>query len=113
MSGRYVIRLSVQDRQGSGEWHMAVDSDEFPIFNERFVEDIRAPVDVGFSVLDFNTVVSAIKKREFRRDFLLHAARKLAGRLSDYIEDKEGWHGEKRREAVTAPPIREIQTAKD
>lgn len=37
-----------------------------------------------------------------RRDFLLHAAKSLAARLADYIEDKEGWHGEERRERIAA-----------
>ena len=97
---RYRIQLSVIDTQGHDEFHMAVGSDEFPVFSERFVEDVRAPVDVGFSVLSFDSVVSTLKNREFRRELLLDAAKKLAGRLSDYIEDKEGWHGERRREAI-------------
>lgn len=101
MTARYTITLSVHDRQGCDSWHMATDTDEFPIFSERFVEDVRAPIEVpGFSVLSFDTVVSALKRREFRRDLLLHAAKKLAARLGDYIEDKEGWHGEGRREHI-------------
>lgn len=94
MSARYSIRLSVVDRRGLDEWHMAVDSDEFPIFSERFVDEMRAPVDAGFSLVSFDTAVSALKERKFRRDLLLHAAKRL--------EDKEGWHGEKRRETTKA-----------
>ena len=97
---RYTIKLSVVDNQGSDEFHMAVGSDEFPVFSERFVEEVRAPIDVGFSVLSFDAVVSTLKKREFRRELLLAAAKKLAVRLADYIEDKEGWNGERRREAI-------------
>ena len=100
MNARYVIKLSVYDKQGFDEYHMATDSDEFPVFSERFVEDVRAPIDIGVSLMSFDTVVTALKKREFRRDLLLHAAKQLAGRLSDYIEDKEGWHGEGRRERI-------------
>jgi hypothetical protein len=91
---------------------MATDSDEFPIFNERFVDDVRAPADIGVSFLSFDAVVSALKKREFRRELLLHAARKLAGRLADYIEDKEGWHGERRRELIKQSEKR-VQTSDD
>ena len=100
MSARYTIKLSVYDRTGPDEWHMATDSKEFPVFSERFVETIRAPIDLGASLMPFDTVVSAMKERQFRRDYLLEAAKKLAARLADYIEDREGWHGESRRDRI-------------
>lgn len=101
MSARYSIRLSVYDKQGLDEWHMATDSDEFPVFGERFVEDIRDPGPVpDLTGISFDTVVSTLRKREFRRELLLTAAKKLAARLADYIEDKEGWHGESRRDRI-------------
>jgi hypothetical protein len=97
---QYVIRLIVEDRYGRNSYQMATDTDEFPFFSERFVEDVRAPIDAGFSVLSFDEVVSVLKERKFRREMLLIAAKRLAERLADYIEDAEGWHGESRREAI-------------
>jgi hypothetical protein len=101
MSGRYVIKLSVYDKQGHDEFHMATDSDEFPVFSERFVDDIRDPGPIpALTGMSFDTVVRALKKREFRREYLMAAAKKLAERLAEYIDDKEGWHGERRRELI-------------
>lgn len=97
---RYSIRLVVEDRHGLKSYQMATDTDEFPFFSERLIEDLRAPIDAGFGVMSMDEVVSTLRKREFRRDLLLEAAKKLASRLADYIEDAEGWHGEKRREAI-------------
>lgn len=96
---RYVIELVVSDRQRFDEWRMCVSSDDFPVFSERFVDDIRDPGPVPI-YSSFDDVVRTFKKREFRRELLLQAAKKLAARLSDYIEDKEGWHGEGRRERI-------------
>jgi len=96
---RYTIKLSVYDKTGSDEWHMATDSDEFPVFSERFIDEMKAGVAfVGSSAMD--QAVTVMKKREFRREFLKEAALKLAGRLADYIEDSEGWHGEQRRGTI-------------
>lgn len=100
MDNRYSIQLRVVDKRTGETWAMATESDEFPIFSERFVDEIRAPVEVGFAVHSFDTVVRTLKKREFRRDLLLSASRTLAGRLGDYIEDSEGWHGERRRDRI-------------
>lgn len=94
------IHLIVRNEFGEEVGHMAVGADEFPVFSERFVEEIRAPMEIGFSLASFDTVVSTLKKREFRREILMKASQKLAARLSDYIEDKEGWHGEHRRETI-------------
>ncbi len=100
MDDRYSIQLRVVDKRTGEQWVMATDGQEFPIFSERFVDEVRAPVDVGFAVHSLDTVVSALKKREFRRELLLSAARSLAGRLGDFIEDSEGWHGERRRDRI-------------
>ena len=99
MDRRYTIKLSVYDKSGSDEWHMAVDSEEFPIFSERFVDEMKAGLAFsGPTALD--QAVKVLKKREFRRDRLRDAARKLAERMADYIEDSEGWHGDRRRELI-------------
>jgi hypothetical protein len=97
---RYRIRLVVEDMHGLKSFHMATDTDEFPFFSERFIEDLRAPIEFGVGVMSMDEVVSTLRKREFRRDLLLQAAKRLAERLADYIEDAEGWHGERRREII-------------
>lgn len=97
---RYIIELSVHDRHRFDSWRMCVDSDEFAVFAERFVDEIRDPGPAPWH--SFETVVQVLKKRQFRREILLHAAEKLAERLSEYIEDKEGWHGEGRRDRIKA-----------
>jgi hypothetical protein len=101
VSARYVIKLSVYDKQGFDEYHMATDSDEFPVFSERFVDEMKAGLAfVGSRNMRMDETVNVLRKREFRREFLLHAAKKLAARLADYIEDKEGWHGDDRRDRI-------------
>jgi len=100
MTPKCTIHLYVKDEYGREVGHMAVSADEFPVFSDRFVDEVTAPAELGFSVLSFDTVVKVMKQREFRREILMDAARKLAARLSDYIEDKEGWHGERRRETI-------------
>lgn len=100
MRPKCTIHLIVRDEFGREVGHMAVGADEFPVFSDRFVDEVTAPAAVGFSMLSFDTVVTVLKERKFRREILMDAARKLAARLSDYIEDKEGWHGERRRDAI-------------
>ena len=101
MNNRFAIRLSVMDRYGDQDAHMVVEMDEFPVFSERFVEDVTsefAPLALGPE--PFNAMVKILKTRQFRKDMLERAAQVLARRLSDYIEDREGWHGERRRDTI-------------
>lgn len=99
MKDRWNIELVVRDKLTGEVNAMAVGSDEFPAFSERFVEDMKAGLAfVGPGA--FDEAVTVMKKREFRRDILARAADILAVRLADYIEDKEGWHGERRRDTI-------------
>lgn len=104
MENRFAISLTVTDRCTGKTWIRAVDDDEFPVFSERFVEDLRAPADLAAFKPDWHTTVKALKQKSFRRDLLEAAARKLAARLADHMEDAEGWHGEERREAIKRSP---------
>jgi len=101
MNNRFAIRLSVIDRYGDQDAHMVVEMDEFPVFSERFVEEVTsefAPIALGPQ--PFDAMVKVLKTRQFRKDMLKQAARVLGDRLSDYIEDREGWHGERRRDTI-------------
>ena len=98
---RYQIRLSVIDNYSDDRWERAIGSDEFPIFSERFVGDMK----LGFVVpshgeTPFTETVKVLKERQFRKEYLMEAARMLARSLADYIEDSEGWHGERRQELI-------------
>jgi len=100
-SGEAKIVLTVQtpNHWGVDNFGMAVDIGEFPVFSEMFVDELR----VGLFLARGNPIeetAKVLKEREFRRDILMKAAKVLAHRLGDYIEDAEGWHGERRRKKI-------------
>lgn len=48
----------------------------------------------------FEEMVTILKRKTFRRDILKDTALRLAGQIANYLEDREGWHGEDRRESA-------------
>lgn len=90
------IKLIVQEPWGGKTHVMAVGSDEFPIFSERMVSEMRA----GLSGMSFERTVGILKERQFRRELLKEAAKVLALRMADHLEDSEGWHGERRARRI-------------
>lgn len=45
-------------------------------------------------------MVKMMKAREFRRELLVDAAKGAAHQLSDFLSDREGWHGLDRQESA-------------
>jgi hypothetical protein len=66
----------------------------FDIFRDIAHIEPPGPIFVG----GFDEVVAVMKRKQFRRDVLRQCAQQLADRIADHLEDKEGWHGEERRE---------------
>ena len=97
---RYKIELAVVDLHTGETSVRCVGSNDFPIYSEQFVEDVRNPSPFNTSLVDFDGLVPIMKKREFRKMILKKAAIRLAGELGDYVEDKEGWNGEDRRDTI-------------
>lgn len=57
----------------------------------------------------FEKTVKVIKRREFRRSLLQDLCNNLGYNLAVYLEDKEGWHGESRKEGIER---KEVATGK-
>lgn len=49
---------------------------------------------------DMSTILRKLKNRSFRKDLLRSQASRMAAGLAERLEDKEGWHGEDRREKL-------------
>jgi hypothetical protein len=43
-------------------------------------------------IVPLDQTVEMMRMREFRRDFLVEAARGLAAEMADLLADAEGWH---------------------
>lgn len=91
----WIMKLSIVERYGSRIYYRAIDI-PITIFGERMVSEMSC----GLGLVSFNEAVTILKERKLRRDELDHLARQLAQQLVDYLEDKEGWHGEARQEAA-------------
>lgn len=49
-------------------------------------------------LVKFEHAVAILKRREFRKDLFIEAARRIGALLAERMEDAEGWHGIKRQE---------------
>lgn len=98
---RFTIELRIRDNQmGEADYRHAIGCDDAMRISQRVVEDIKAPAPFGMT--SFDQTIEVMKKREFRRDLLLEAARVLAGQMANRLEDAEGWHDESRKEPAQA-----------
>ncbi len=96
--GKWELRMSLINREGPENYHVCLNASDFIIFGDRQVEDIKAPIP-GIGP-DFEEMVEVLRMKEFRRGTLKQVATQLGGKLADYMEDSEGWHGTDRQERV-------------
>jgi hypothetical protein len=90
MVRKYTLSLVLKDYMGETIGHVNYDLDEFtPV-------EIAPPSPFGLD--SFSGTVERLKARQSRRDFLADTAKRLGSCLSNFLEDKEGWHGEHRQE---------------
>lgn len=74
---------------------------EAGFIGDRAVEEARmgfAPTSPGDGPL--GGMVRMMRAKEFRRDLLVEAAKGAAHQLSDFLADREGWHGLDRQEST-------------
>jgi hypothetical protein len=100
MKSDWTLQLSIRERHGSRSYHMAVDLD-IETFGERLADDMKAGLAFAGPGA-FEETVSVLKERQFGRDLLERAATMLGKQLADHLEDREGWHGIERQEALQA-----------
>lgn len=55
---------------------------------------------IPFLCDSMTTAVKRIKRRVFRKELFTREATRLGVLLAEYMEDKEGWHGEQRKETI-------------
>lgn len=65
----------------------------------RAAENTRNPAPFG-GVSPFEDAVRVLKVREFRRMLLREAGAAAGDQLSDFLQDREGWHGLDRQDRV-------------
>lgn len=68
------------------------------VIQEFDTTDFNSP----FPSIGFDTAVTILKERKFRRDLLIDACRQCGEAIADRMEDAEGWHGESRQEKARA-----------
>jgi hypothetical protein len=77
---------------------MAIGVDDEVRISPRLVADLKSGPALGVSLMSFDQAVTVMKRREFRKDLLISAARRLGAQLAERMEDAEGWHDESRIE---------------
>jgi len=98
MKSDWTMKLTITEKRGSRTYQRAIDLDVAD-----FGERLAGEMDLGIAFLGpgaFAQTASVIKKRHFRRQELIAAAKMLGMGLADFLEDREGWHGEQRQEAT-------------
>jgi hypothetical protein len=93
VTARFTIELVLRDRHGEQRPLMrAIDVDEAMRISSRAVGEMK------LGVGSLAQTVEMMRVREFRRDFLVEAARGLAAEMADLMADAEGWHDASRVE---------------
>lgn len=89
------IRLIVENKEGRHEMVEVVDNSCFLDTAGPF--DLEPPSPYSFNST-FVAAVSVIKRRIIRKQRFTEVATRLGKLLAEHMEDKEGWHGENRKE---------------
>lgn len=101
MSPKLYFQLKLYDQYG--EVYGIVERElprEAAYIGNRAVEETRmglGPISPGEPL---GGMVKMMKAREFRRELLVDAAKGAAHQLSDFLSDREGWHGLDRMESI-------------
>jgi hypothetical protein len=95
--GEWSLQLRLVNKRGMEHFEQAVD-----IEVESFGERLAGEMSLGISGLNFDQTAEVILERRMRTDKLEMAARLLGKRLAEYLEDREGWHGERRQDTILA-----------
>lgn len=72
--------------------------DEAAYKGDRIADDFTFNASIG--AVPFKSAVEVLRVREFRKHLLIESARQLGHQLTDFLEDREGWHGLDRQEGV-------------
>ncbi len=65
----------------------------------REISHIAPPVT---GIAHFTEAVDILKRREYRKDLFIEAARRIGALLAERMEDAEGWHDASRQEPAKA-----------
>lgn len=94
---KYYLELRFKREDGKT---IAAISEEVNAYEGRRMQQINKPPPAPLSGLTFNDIVDVIKLKKFRRDLFDGSCRRMGERLANYMEDREGWHGDGRRETI-------------
>jgi hypothetical protein len=95
----WTMTLTVRNRYGRECFSVAVNLHYGTMISERTVDDVKTP---SLSMMNFDDVVRVMKVKGYRRKEFIAEAERLGHQLAAYIEDREGWHGIDRKEAIAA-----------
>jgi len=93
---KWTLQLTLKNDRGEN-YHTAIDIGH-TISGSRPVFPLRPPSEYDFAT--FDTVVEILKARTLRKDVFGQECQRLGRKLAEHLEDKEGWHGEDRKEAA-------------
>lgn len=91
---KWILQLTLINERGQS-FHQAVR------ISEDIMQQIQRIDPPSFSE-NFDGVCKIIKRKEFRKNLFVEQSTTLGRLLAAYMEDKEGWHGEDRKERINA-----------
>lgn len=91
---RYTLRMIFECPHGKNH-QMAIDVSPCVA---RELERIAPLSEYMPGSVSFDDAVDILKTRELRKDMFIKEAMRLGEKLAVSMEDKEGWHGEERKE---------------
>ncbi len=94
------LRLALCDVRTGERLEVCIDiaDPSMPRYDDRLVDAFRdAPAGFGPG---FDEACRVMHERQGRKDVIRAAAQQLAAQLIDYLEDSEGWNGERRRDRI-------------
>ena len=92
--------LSRRERHGAWRDYKVAVRIPLEVLSERNIPQMRADLDIGVSMRTLKDVTEILRKKHFRRELFQELMQRLGGKMADYLEDTEGWHGPDRQEAA-------------
>jgi hypothetical protein len=97
---RFFLEMTFRDDHGHVFARRAIEIDSAKEWMEYGDGNIPPLSRSTFGTTTVDSAVEVLKCRQLRRDDFIKDAKRMGMALADYLEDKEGWHGERRQTMI-------------
>ena len=96
---KWTLTLTFSNSYGQS-FSRAIDVDHSIAREIQHIEPLKSGIDLMLNPMPFAEACRVLKTKQLRKDLFMQEATRLGGQLAEYLEDKEGWHGESRKKTI-------------